>query len=92
MMLVIKMLLINAFISIFIKENIRIVSPGICRSLLLLVCCCKMKTVDRNRNLDSPVDFLFRSVFSFVRFRDLLLSTSFEEEYFLSANKLKNKD
>ena len=65
-MLVIKMLLINAFISIFIKENIRIVSPGICRSLWLLVCCCKMKIVDRTRNLDSPVDFLFRSVFSFV--------------------------
>ena len=91
-MLVIKMLLINAFILIFAKKNIRIVSPGICRSLLLLVCCCKMKIVDRTRNLDSPVDFLFRRVFSFFRFCDLLLSTSFEEEYFfLSANKLKNK-
>ena len=31
MMLVIEMLLINAFILIFIKKNIRIVSPGICR-------------------------------------------------------------
>ena len=82
MMLVTEMLLINAFILIFIKKNIRIVSPGICWPLLLLVCCCKMKIVDRTRDLDSPVDFLFRSVFSFVQFCDLLLSTSFEEEYF----------
>ena len=89
-MLAIKMLLINAFISIK-KKYIRIVSPGICRPLLLLVCCCKMKIVDRTRNLDSPVDFSF-VVFS-VSFDFAIYCSRYHsrKNIFLSAKKLKNK-
>ena len=91
-MLVIKMLLINEFISIFIKENIGIVSPGIRRSLWLLVCCCKMKIVDRTRNLDSPVDFCFVVFLVSFDFAIYCSRHHSRKNIFLSANKLKNKD